>query len=111
MSNMEFLNKIELRGVVGVSRLVNCGATTACTFSLATEYAYKGQDGGIIIDTLWIQVCAYGPKPDWPNLNEILKGSKVFVQGRLRAKRYCDAQGIDRTCYEVVAQELKLLED
>ena len=108
---MDYLNRIELQGVVGVSRQVNCGATTACTFSLAIEYAYKGQDGGIIIDTLWMQVCAYGPKTGWPNLTEIQKGSKVFVQGRLRAKRYCDAQGIDRICYEVVAQELKIVED
>ena len=108
---MEFLNKIELKGVVGTSKIANCGPTTACNFSLATEYAYKGQDGGIIIDTLWIQVCACGPKPGWPDLGGIQKGSKVYVQGRLRAKRYCDAQGIDRVCYEVVAQELKLLED
>lgn len=108
---MEFLNKIELRGVVGVSRQVDCGSTTACNFSVVTEYCYKSQDGGVIVDTLWLQVCAYGPKPGWPDLNQIQKGSKVYVQGRLRAKRYCDAQGIDRTCYEIVAQEIKLLED
>ena len=107
---MDFINRIELQGVVGVSRLANCGGATACTFSLAIEYAYKGQDGGIIIDTLWIQVCAYGPKPGWPNLQQIQKGSKVFVHGRLRAKRYCDDNGIDRTVYEVVAQDLNLLE-
>ena len=108
---MEFLNRIELKGVCGTSRVVNCGSTTACNFSVVTEYCYKSQDGGVIVDTLWLQVCAYGPKPGWPNLTDIQKGTKVFVHGRLRAKRYCDAQGIDRTCYEVVAQELKLLEE
>ena len=107
---MEFLNKIELNGVVGTSKLANIGPTTACNFSLVTEYCYKSQEGGIIIDSLWLQVCAFGPKPGWPDLQQIQKGSKVFVQGRLRAKRYCDAQGIDRTCYEVVAQELKIVE-
>lgn len=108
---MDFLNRIELKGVCGTSRLVNCGPTATCNFSLATEYCYKSQDGCVIVDTLWLQVCAYGPKPGWPDLTDIQKGTKVYVQGRLRAKRYCDAQGIDRTCYEVVAQELKLLED
>ena len=108
---MEFLNKIEIRGVVGRANLTPCGPTTVCNFSVMTEYCYKSQDGGVIVDTLWLQVCAYGPKPGWPDLNQIQKGSKVYVQGRLRAKRYCDAQGIDRTCYEVVAQELKLLEE
>lgn len=108
---MEFLNRIELKGVVGTSKMANIGSAIACNFSVVTEYCYKSQDGGVIVDTLWLQVCAYGPKPGWPNLTEIQKGTKVFVQGRLRAKRYCDAQGIDRTCYEVVAQELKLLEE
>ena len=108
---MEFLNKIELAGVVGRASTTTCGSITACNFSLAVEYAYKGDNGCAIIDTLWIQVVACGPKPDWPDLKQIQKGSKVHVSGRLRAKRYCDAQGIDRTCYDVVAQELKLLED
>lgn len=107
---MEYLNKIELRGVVGVSRLTNCGPTTVCNFSLVTEYAYKGNDGGVVIDVLWLSVVACGPKPGWPDLSRIQKGSKVHVIGRLRAKRYCDAQGIDRTVYEVVAQELEILE-
>ena len=83
---MEFLNKIELRGVVGVSRLTNCGPTTICNFSLMTEYAYKGDNGCATIDTLWIQVIACGPKPGWPDLEKIQKGSKVHVIGRLRAK-------------------------
>ena len=109
---MEFLNKIELRGVVGVSRLTNCCNTKACSFSLVTEYCYKNEnDGGVIVDTMWWSVMAYGPKPQWPELEKIQKGSKVHVIGRVRARRYCDAQGIDRTVYEVVAQELSLLEE
>ena len=107
---MDFINKIELRGVVGSCRVANCGPATACTFSLATEYCYKSQDGGVVIDVLWLSVVACGPKPGWPDLSQIQKGSKVHVIGRLRAKRYCDGEGIDRTVYEVVAQELEILE-
>lgn len=108
---MEFLNKIELRGVVGVSRLTNCGPTTICNYSLMTEYAYKGDNGCATIDTLWIQVIACGPKPGWPDLEKIQKGSKVHVIGRLRAERYCDTEGVDRVCYEVVAQNLEIVEE
>ena len=109
---MEFLNKLEIRGVVGMARLTNCGATKACSFSLVTEYAYKNEnDGGVVVDTMWWSVMAYGPKPGWPNLEKIKQGSKVHVIGRVRAKRYCDGQGVDRTVYEVVAQELDLLEE
>lgn len=108
---MEFLNKIEIAGVVGRANLTPCGPTTVCNFSVMTEYCYKGNDGGVVVDTLWLSVTACGPKPQWPDLSRIQKGSKVKIIGRLRAKRYCDAQGIDRTCYDVVAQELSVLEE
>ena len=108
---MEFLNKIELRGVVGRSNLTNCGPTKVCSFSLVTEYCYKGNDGCVVVDTMWWSVMAYGPKPGWPDLEKIQQSSKVHVIGRVRAKRYCDNQGVDRTVYEVVARKLKLMED
>ena len=108
---MEYLNKIELRGVVGVSRLTNCGLTTVCNFSVMTEYAYKGSDGCAIIDTMWFSVIACGPKPQWPDFTQIQKGCKVHVIGRLRAKRYVDNSGCDRTVYEVVAQSIEIMED
>ena len=81
---MEFLNKIEIAGVVGRANLTPCGPTTVCNFSVMTEYCYKGNDGGVVVDTLWLSVTACGPKPQWPDLSQIQKGSKVHVIGRLR---------------------------
>lgn len=106
---MEFLNKIELRGVVGRSNLTNCGPTKVCSFSLVTEYCYKGNDGCVVVDTMWIQITACGPKPGWPDLDTIQKGSKVHVTGRLRCRRFTDSEGCDRQCWNVVAQTLELI--
>ena len=108
---MEFLNRVQIGGVVRLARLTNCDPTTICNCSLRTKYAYKGDNGCATIDTLWIQVIACGTKPGWPDLEKIQKGSKVHVIGRLRAKRYCDAEGVDRVCYEVVAQNLEVVDD
>ena len=108
---MECLNKIELRGIVGRSSTTPCGGVKACNFSLLTEYAYKGNDGCATIDTMWWNVMAYGLKPGWPDMEKIQKGSKIHVIGRVRAKRYSDGQGIERTVYEVVAQEIQFVED
>ena len=94
---MEFLNKIEIAGVVGRANLTPCGPTTVCNFSVMTEYCYKGNDGGVVVDTLWLSVTACGPKPQWPDLSQIQKGSKVHIIGRFRAKRYVDNSGCDRT--------------
>ena len=42
---MEFLNKIELRGIVGMTSLNRVGDSQVCRFSLVTEYSYKDRDG------------------------------------------------------------------
>ena len=101
---MEFLNKIELKGIVGVANTTG----SACNFTVMTQYAYKSKDGCAIVDTMWLNCFAYGLPSGMPPLQ---KGSRVHVVGRIRARRYCDAQGNDRITYEVIVQDLKIMED
>ena len=103
---MEYINRIELSGVVGQSSISNCCGTNTCKFSLMTEYCYKSKDGSVVIDTLWIQVIAFGP-----NLDTIQKGTRVHVYGRLSCRRYTDENGTTRAQYEVVANHLEIMED
>lgn len=104
---MEFINRIELCGVVGRTNTTAVGHTTVCNFSLVTENPYQGNDGGIIIDTMWFSVYASG----LPGLEAVQKGSHVHVAGRLRSRRFADAEGNERVLYEVVAQTLKLVDE
>ena len=108
---MEFLNKIELQGVIGNVQLTPAvSGTKVARFSLATNYAYTGNDGGAIIDTTWFSVSAWeGDKIRC--LDNLQKGTKVHVIGRVRCQRYVDTDGRDRQCWEVVASELKIVED
>lgn len=104
---MEFLNKIELKGIVGVSNTTG----SACNFTVMTQYAYKSKDGCAIVDTLWWNCFAYNLPSSLSEKSPLQRGSKVHVIGRIRARRYCDAQGIDRTSHEVIVQDLKIMED
>ena len=108
---MEFLNRIELAGVVGTSSVKMVSDSRICRFSLATEYSYKGSDGGIIIDCTWFNICVFDKKGVKCDLNQIVRGSKVHVIGRFRCSRYTDAQGNDRSCYEVLASEVEIMEE
>lgn len=108
---MDFLNRIDLCGIVGHSNVTKCCDTKVCSFSLMTEYCHKGEDGSIVVETMWIQVTACGPKPGWPDLDNIKKGSKVHVTGRLRYRQYTDSNGFDHKCWDVVAQTIKLVDE
>ena len=107
---MKFINKIEIAGVVGAVNVSSVSGTKVARFSVMTENSSTSNDGGLMIECTWFSVCAFeGGKI--AGLDKIQKGSKVYVCGRVRVRRYVDADGNDRQCWEIVANELKLLED
>lgn len=107
---MQFKNEIILQGVVGTVQMSPVNGTKVARFSLVTETTSTSKDGCMVIDTTWFSVTAWeGSKIT--GLDKIQKGSKAYVSGRVRVRRYVDAEGCDRQCWEVVANELKLLEE
>ena len=103
---MEQLNKVELRGILGVLRVMPVGTTRYATMSVATNYCYKDGEGCPVIETTWHTVIAWEGK-NCQDLSELQKGDPVHVIGRLRCRRYMDAAGIDRIAYDVVANTVE----
>ena len=107
---MEFLNKIENRGIVGNSSLQMVGDTRLCRFSVVTELAYKGNDGTNIIESTWFS-CQIFEGPGICNLDAITRGAIVHVIGRLKCNRYIGANGNDRVQYEIVARKVDVVKE
>ena len=105
---MEFINRIELAGVVGRIQRQTVSSQTMANFSLVTEYGFKDKSSCSVIETTWHNVVAWESK-NIPNLDGIERGSHVRVIGRLRARRYTDSSGESRTLYEVVASGVEVL--
>ena len=106
---MEQLNKVELRGVIGVIRVQNVGENRYATMSVATNYCYRGGDGCPVIETTWHIVTAW-EGGNCRDLDLLQKGDKIHVTGRLRCRKYLDAVGIERTQTEVIASNLEKVE-
>ena len=107
---MEQLNQIKLRGTVGFVRQQNVNGRMVVHLSVATNYVYKDRNGDPVIETTWHNVTAWEGK-SFTNLAKFEKGCKVEVEGRLRSQRYTESEGIERYAYEVVAYQLKLIEE
>ncbi len=106
---MEFINTIKLQGLVGASQISSVNGMKVARFSLMTEYTSNSKDGCMMVESTWFSVTAWeGNKIT--DLDKIGRGSKVHVIGRVRVRRYVDAEGCDRQCWEVVANELKIME-
>lgn len=100
---MEYINKIELQGIVGATRSNVIGTSSVQNFSLMTEYMFEKSDKSIVCEATWHSVVAW-------NSQAVNKGDKVRVVGRLRQQKYTAADGTERVYYEVVASELKVIE-
>lgn len=105
---MESLNKIEIRGIIGRVNVKDIGDTKVANLSVATDYVYKSQDGGLIIETIWHNVVAWEGK-EIQNLDQLEKGSFVHVCGRLRNRKYIASDGTERAVCDIVAKSVELV--
>ena len=104
---MDFLNRIDLQGIIGMVKITPVGDTRVARFSVCTETTYKGTEG-IVIDCCWFQISAW-PSETITCLDQLEKGKAVKVSGRVRVQRYTDSEGCDRQCWEVMAREVEIL--
>ena len=99
----EFLNAVEIKGIVGRVTRTQVGETTFVNFSVVTEYTYTGKEGTTMIETTWFNCVSFKNIP-------IDKGDYVHCLGHFRARRYTDNSGVERISYEVVANSVTVLE-
>ena len=108
MEIMDYINRIELQGIVGNSRLMTVGTNEVVRFNLATSYFYEAGNGHVHEETVWHSVTAWSGE-GMSDLAGITKGAWVYVAGRLRQNRYVAADGEERVFYEVLASEVRIL--
>lgn len=108
---MEFLNKVEIKGIVGKVKTHYCTPEKqSVSFNVVTEHQYKEMSGEVSVDTQWWNCYAY----DNENALSLQRGDKVHVIGRLRYHRFIEETGvIPMECVniEILASEVEKLED
>ena len=107
------VNKVILIGNVGKEPEVKYydNGVSVANFSVATtERGYKAANGTQVPDrTEWHNIVL------WRGLAEIAekyihKGSKIYVEGKIRTRTYDDQQGVKRYVTEVWGDNLELLD-
>jgi len=104
------LNKIMLIGNLGrdVETRFTTDSLSISSFSIATTNSYKGKDGNWVNETTWHNVTVFNVS-DFMKEN-LKKGKKVYVEGRLTKKEYTDKEGVKRYSTDVVAEKIIPLE-
>lgn len=104
------LNRIMLIGNLGRDAETRFTTTnvSVTTFTMATTNSYKGKDGNWTNETTWHNIVGYNLS-DYFKEN-LKKGKKFYVEGRLNKRDYTDKDGIKRYSTEVVAERIIPLE-
>lgn len=105
------LNKVILIGRLGRDPEVRYmpNGEAVCNFSLATSEKWKAKDGTSQERTEWHNISMFGRLAEIAG-QYLKKGSQVYIEGRIQSRKYTDKTGVERTAYEIICSEMKMLD-
>ena len=104
------VNKVTLIGRLGrdpETRYMPNGEAV-CNFSIATDESWKDQQGQKQTRTEWHAVTLYRRLAEIA-VQYLKKGSQVYLEGKIQSRKYTGKDGIERTAYEIICHEMKML--
>jgi len=104
------LNKVVLIGRLGrdpETRYMPNGEAV-CNFSVATSESWKDSNGQKQERSEWHNVTMYRKLAEIAG-QYLTKGSQVYLEGKIQSRKYTDKNGVERTAYEIIANEMKML--
>ena len=104
------LNKVILIGYLGRDPEVRCmhNGDAVCNFSIATSESWKDQSGQRQERTEWHAITLYRKLAEIAG-QYLKKGSLVCIEGKIQSRKYTDKQGVERTAYDIIGNEMKML--
>jgi single-strand DNA-binding protein len=105
------INKVILIGNLGQDPETKAmpSGTTVCNLRIATSESWKDkQTGEMKEQTEWHTVAMFGRLAEIAG-EYLRKGSQVYIEGRLRTRKWQDKNGNDRYTTEIVASDMQML--
>ena len=103
------LNKVMIIGKCGGDpEIRESNGSKVATISVATTERYKDKSGESKEQTEWHRVIAWNHMAEFASKN-IRKGSQVYVEGKLRTRKWKDRDGIERYTTEIISENLQAL--
>ena len=88
-------------------RFTQTGSAVA-NFSIATSEQWNDRDGKRQERTEWHNIVVWGKQGELCG-QYLSKGRQVYVEGSIRSRKYTDKDGIERTAYEIRADQMQML--
>jgi single-strand DNA-binding protein len=108
---MASVNKVIIIGNLGRDPEVRYtpNGSAVCNIGVATTRTWKAKDSGDKVEeTEWHRVVFYDRLAEIAG-EYLKKGRSVYVEGRLKTRKWTDKDGAEKFTTEIVAQEMQML--
>lgn len=94
-------------GNVGQDPIVRTlGEGIVASVSIATSERYKDRNGDWQENTQWHSVQVFGKTAEFVE-NYIHKGDQLFVEGKIRYRKYTNRDGVEVSATEIIAENVQ----
>ena len=107
---MASVNKVTIIGFCGrdpETRYLPSGEQVT-NISVATTESWKDKSGNKQEQTEWHRISFFGKLAEIAG-QYLKKGSQVYVEGRIRTRKYTDRDGIERHATEIIGDTMQML--
>jgi single-strand DNA-binding protein len=107
---MASLNKVILVGNLGRDPELKStpSGSKVLEINIATTERFKDKDGNFQDQTDWHKIVMWNQKAEYVAQNT-RKGSSLYVEGKLRYRKYTDKEGNERTVTEILADNVTII--
>ncbi len=77
-------------------------------FSIALNEKYKAKDGNVVENVEYVRIVLYRRLAEIA-VQYLTKGSQVYIEGRLKTRKWQDSNGQDRYTTEIQGDNLQML--
>lgn len=104
------INKVILVGNLGRDPEVHTtqSGSVVTQLSLANSRRVKQADGSYGDEVEWHRVVCFGRTAEVAR-DYLGKGRQIYVEGRLRTRKYTDKQNVERYVTEIICEKLQML--
>lgn len=104
------INRVTLVGNLGQDPELKTtpSGQNVCQLRLATTETYKDRDGQKQEATEWHTVVVWGNQAEACG-RHLAKGRQVYVEGKIKTRKWTDKEGKERFSTEVVASDVRFL--
>lgn len=108
---MATLNQCQFIGNVGLTPEVRYSQSgdAVCSFSIAVNETWRDKTSGEKKEsTEWVRIVAYRKLAEICG-EHLKKGTPIWVQGKMKTRKWQDQNGQDRYTTEIVADQMQML--